>query len=114
VLVDFWATWCGPCRPEVPNLVKAYQKYRSKGFEIIGISLDRSKKDFFEFTEKEKMTWRHYFDGLYWENKVARAYGVRAIPAMYLVGKDGKVISNNVRGGRLETILAKELGGENK
>jgi len=112
LLVDFWATWCGPCRTEIPSLVKVYQKYHDKGFEIVGISLDKSKGDLLKLTGKEKMTWRQYFDGLLWDNKVAKAYGIRAIPAMYLLGRDGNVISNNVRGGRLEEILAKELGGE--
>lgn len=112
VLLDFWATWCGPCLREVPNMVNAYEKYHDKGFEIVGISFDQSKEKFLEFTKKEKMTWRQYFDGLGWGNKVGKAYGIRAIPAMYLLDKDGRVITNNARGGRLEEVVRKELGGE--
>jgi thiol-disulfide isomerase/thioredoxin len=112
VLVDFWATWCGPCRDEAPNVVETYQKYHDKGFEIIGISFDKSKGELLKFTSKAKITWRQYFDGLVWDNKVGKVYAIHSIPAMYLVGKDGKVISNEVRGGRLTEILDKELGGE--
>jgi len=112
VLVDFWATWCGPCRDEAPNVVETYQKYHDKGFEIIGISLDKSKSELLKFMGKAKITWRQYFDGLVWENKVGIVYGIHGIPAMYLVGKDGKVISNDVREGRLAQLLEKELGGE--
>jgi len=112
LLVDFWAEWCGPCRKEAPSLVKAYQKYHDKGFEVIGISFDKSKEKMLAFTKDQKMPWRQYFDGLGWDNKVGKVYGIGAIPAMYLLDKEGKVITNDARGSRLHEILEEQLGGE--
>lgn len=112
VMVDFWAAWCGPCMAEAPNVVKAYEKYHPKGFEIIGISLDKSKDDMEKAMKEKGMTWRQYFDGLYWQSKVGRAYGINAIPATYLVGPDGKIVTSNVRGPKLEAELGKLLSGE--
>lgn len=112
LLIDFWATWCPPCKGEVPNLVAAYGKYHEKGFEVIGISFDYSEKEFRDFVKNMKMTWREYYDGLGWDNKVGKVYGIGAIPAMYLLDKEGKVITGNARGPRLEEVLKKYLGGE--
>lgn len=112
VLVDFWASWCGPCIQEAPNVVNAYKKYHPKGFEIIGISLDQSKDQLFSTTKKHGMSWRQYFDGKGWQNKVGTNYGVSSIPAMYLVGKDGRIISNNARGPNLEKAIAKALAAK--
>lgn len=109
VLVDFWATWCPPCRAEVPNLVKAYEQYSSKGFEIIGISFDESREKFDEYIKENKMPWPQYFDGKGWQNEVGPTYGIQSIPAMYLLGKDGKVVSTDLRGEKLEEELAKLL-----
>ncbi len=111
LLIDFWATWCPPCREEVPSLVKAYEEYHKEGFEVIGISFDYSKEEFQRFIKEKKMTWRQYFDGLGWDNKVGKEYGIGSIPAMYLLDKEGKVITDNARGKRLHDILAKRLGG---
>jgi thiol-disulfide isomerase/thioredoxin len=97
VLVDFWATWCGPCRGEVPNVVAAYQKYHDKGFEVLGVSLDTDQGDLNNFTAQNGMVWPQYFDGKGWDNAIASANGVRAIPAMWLIGKDGKLITKNAR-----------------
>ncbi len=97
VLVDFWATWCPPCRGEVPNVVAAYQKYHDQGFEILGISLDQDKQALISFTKDHGMVWPQYFDGSGFDNKIASNFGIDAIPAMWLVGKDGKIITTNAR-----------------
>lgn len=97
VLVDFWATWCPPCREEVPNVVAAYNKYHDKGFEIVGISLDQNKDSLLAFTKEHGMVWPQYFDGDGWENKVSKNFGITEIPTMWLVGKDGKVLTTNAR-----------------
>lgn len=106
VLVDFWATWCGPCVDELPNVIAAYQKYHDRGFEIIGISLDKSRADLTGFLKERHMTWSQYFDGLGWKNKLAQQFGIDAIPATFLVGPDGKIVARNLRGAALDKKLA--------
>ncbi len=108
VLLDFWATWCGPCIAELPNLKKAYEEYHEKGFEIVGISLDSDKGRLEDFIKENKMPWPQYFDGEGWDNKLGREYGIRAIPAVFLV-KDNKVIATGVRGSLLEQKLEELL-----
>jgi len=93
VLIDFWATWCGPCVAELPNVLKAYEKHHSKGFEIIGISLDQDQTKLTTFTKQKNMTWQQFFDGKGWGNKLAAKYGVNSIPATYLLDGDGKIIA---------------------
>jgi thiol-disulfide isomerase/thioredoxin len=110
VLVDFWATWCGPCVAELPNVLQAYEKYHGKGFEVIGISLDSNKDKLTSFVKDRKMPWPQFFDGAGWKNKLAQRYNVRSIPATYLIGKDGKIIAQNLRGPALEAAVAKALG----
>lgn len=95
VLIDFWATWCPPCVAELPNVKKAYQKYHDKGFEIIGISLDEKKAALQSFIDKNQVTWPQYFDGKGWENEISTRFGVQSIPAMWLIGKDGKIATLN-------------------
>ena len=91
VLIDFWATWCGPCRRAMPYVVDAYQKLHGKGFEIVGISLDRDRGQMLQFTKDNNMPWPQYFDGLVWYNVVSRRFGIEGIPAMWLVDKRGQV-----------------------
>ncbi len=112
VLVDFWATWCGPCVAEMPNVIAAYQKYHEKGFEIVGISLDEDKAAVEKFTAERGMPWPQFVDGKGWENQFVAEYGIRGIPATFLIGKGGKIVASNLRGPALEEALEKELGGE--
>ncbi len=97
VLIDFWATWCGPCVGEVPNVVAAYKKYHDQGFEIVGISLDQDKDKLLAFTKNNGMVWPQYFDGQGWENAISKSFGIRSIPAMWLVGKNGFLITTDAR-----------------
>jgi len=118
VLLDFWAIWCGPCIGELPHLTAAYQKFHPKGFEVLGISLDRpgDDKKLAAFTKDKNMPWPQVFDGKYWQAEVAQLYGVRSIPTAYLVdGDTGLVIANSgLRGSQLEqtieAALAKKSG----
>jgi thiol-disulfide isomerase/thioredoxin len=108
VLLDFWATWCGPCIAELPNVKAAYEKYHDKGFEIIGISLDSDEKRLENFIEENDMPWPQLCDGKGWDSKYADQYGIRGIPAVFLV-KDNEVIATGVRGSLLEQKLEELL-----
>jgi thiol-disulfide isomerase/thioredoxin len=108
VLLDFWATWCGPCVAELPNVKKAYEKYHEKGFEIIGISLDSDKGALEKFIEKNDMPWPQYFDGKGWGSELGKEFGINSIPAVYLV-KNNEVVATGVRGGALEKKLEELL-----
>jgi peroxiredoxin len=109
VLVDFWATWCGPCVGELPNVLQTYKKYHDKGFEIVGISLDRSEDSLKKFIKEKEMTWRQYFDGKGWQTKLAEKYGINSIPATYLLDTEGKIIAKGLRGDDLEKEVEKAL-----
>ena len=110
VLVDFWATWCGPCRAELPNVIATYKKHHGEGFEIVGVSLDSDRTKLDDFLKKtDGMTWSQYFDGQGWSNKLALKYGVESIPFAVLVGKDGKIIGKELRGEALENAVATAL-----
>jgi peroxiredoxin len=106
LLIDFWASWCGPCRQENPNIVKAYNTYKDKGFEILGVSLDQDKAAWLDAIYKDKLTWKQVSDLKYWNNAAAQLYGVRSIPANYLLDPQGKIIAKNLRGADLEAKLS--------
>ncbi|MEO1408317.1 MAG: TlpA disulfide reductase family protein [Bacteroidota bacterium] len=110
VLLDFWASWCGPCRRENPHVVKLYKKYQEKGFDILGVSLDRQKDRWLAAIDKDKLTWHHVSDLKGWQNEVAGSYSVRSIPHTLLLDQDGKIIARNLRGGQLDAKL-KEIFG---
>jgi thiol-disulfide isomerase/thioredoxin len=109
LLIDFWATWCPPCRAELPNVIAIYQKYHAQGFEIIGVSLDSDKDKLTSFIKDQNIAWPQYFDGQGWSNKLAAKYGVEAIPYTILVDGDGKIIGTELRGDDLESAVAKAL-----
>ncbi len=109
VLIDFWATWCGPCVGELPNVVKTYEKNHDKGFEIIGVSLDQDEQRLRNFTKEKQMTWPQFFDGKGWGNKLAQKYGIQSIPATFLLNSEGKIIGRDLRGEALEQAVTKAL-----
>jgi peroxiredoxin len=109
VLVDFWASWCGPCRKEMPNVVAAYAKYKAKGFEIYGVSLDMDKPKWEEAIAKDGITWLQVSDLKAWDCAAAKLYGVQGIPYTVLLDKEGKIIAKNLRGEELDKKLAEVL-----
>ena len=114
LLVDFWASWCGPCRRENPHVVKLYNKYKEKGFEILGVSLDSKKDRWLTAIEQDKMSWYHVSDLKGWSNEAAKLYNVTSIPHTILLDKEGKIIARNLRGSSLANKLAEifEIGDE--
>ncbi len=111
VLIDFWATWCGPCMAELPHVLDAYKQYHDQGFEILGISLDRDtdRAKLEKTIEERGMSWRHVYDGKYWQAEVAQIYDVQSIPFTVLLGRDGKVVGTNLRGDKLATAVKSAL-----
>lgn len=112
VLLDFWASWCGPCRRENPNVVKAFNRYKGKNFTILSVSLDRpnGKQRWLDAIHKDGLTWNHVSDLQFWQSKAAGMYAVRAIPQNFLIGPDGKIIAHNLMGDDLEDKLAELFG----
>ena len=108
-LVDFWASWCGPCRAENPNVVKAYQQYNKKGFEILGVSLDTEKELWIKAIEKDHLAWTQVSDLKAWKNAASQAYGIRGIPFSVLLDKNGVIIAKNLRGAALQSKLKEIL-----
>ena len=109
LLLDFWATWCAPCRQEMPNVIKVYDKYNDKGFEIVGISLDRDRNAFDSYIEKYEMKWPQFYDGKFWQNEVATLYGIQSIPATFLIDKKGNIRYKHLRGRQLEVAVQELL-----
>jgi len=112
VLLDFWAKWCGPCRQENPNVVRAYQKYKDKGFTVFGVSLDRNREDWLKAIQEDNLTWTHVSDLKYWQSEAAKTYNITGIPFSLLLDPKGVIIAKNLRGAALEKKLAEIFSGK--
>ena len=104
-MLDFWASWCGPCRRENPNVVRVYEKYKPLGLEILGVSLDESKAKWTAAIRKDNLTWLQVSDLRGWSSVAGAAYAVSSIPQTFLIGPDGKILAKNLRGQALEQFL---------
>lgn len=109
VLIDFWASWCGPCRKELPNVKRAYEKYKNKGFEIFGVSLDKDRGDWLDAIKEEGLTWPQVSDLKFWESEAVKIYGIQSIPFTVLIDKEGKIIATDLRGEELDKKLKEVL-----
>jgi thiol-disulfide isomerase/thioredoxin len=110
-IIDFWASWCGPCRKENPNVVRVYNNYHDKGLNIISVSLDKAgqKDRWIKAIKKDKMDWFHVSNLQFWQDPIAKQYGVRSIPATFLLDKNGIIIAKNLRGNALDAKVASLL-----
>jgi peroxiredoxin len=105
VLLDFWASWCGPCRQENPNVVNAFNQYKEKNFTVLGVSLDRARDPWLKAIQDDKLTWTQLSDLKFWSNEVAVQYKIQSIPQNYLIDPDGKIVGKNLRGEQLRLKL---------
>jgi peroxiredoxin len=112
LLVDFWAAWCGPCRQENPNVVKVYNEFNKKGFDVFGVSLDQEKDAWVKAINDDKLTWTHVSDLQYWSSAAAKIYAVNAIPANFLLDETGTIIGKNLRGEDLYNKVNEILGAK--
>ena len=112
LLVDFWAAWCGPCRAENPNVVKAWEKYRAKGFDLLGVSFDTNRDKWIKAIKDDKLNWTQISDLKGWGNEAGKLYGINSIPANVLLDRDKKIIASNLRGEELFKKLEELLGPE--
>jgi thiol-disulfide isomerase/thioredoxin len=110
VLIDFWASWCGPCRREIPYVKQAYDAYHSKGFEVYGVSLDKNGESWKATIRSEKMNWIHVSELKYWQSEIVTQYGIESIPFMILLDKDGKIVAKNLRGASLNQKVSELIG----
>lgn len=108
-IIDFWASWCGPCRAENPHMRKVYEKYKDKGLEIIGVSLDSKKEPWLQAIEKDGLEWLHVSDLMGWECKAAKLYGVRAVPFILVLDENNKIIGSGLRGDEVDACVEKIL-----
>jgi peroxiredoxin len=112
LLIDFWAAWCQPCRQENPNVVKVYNEFHKKGFDVFGVSLDHSKDAWVKAIADDKLTWTHVSDLQWWNNAASKLYAVNSIPANFLLDETGKIIGKNLRGEALYNKVNEVLGGK--
>lgn len=112
VLIDFWASWCGPCRRENPNVVRMYEKYKDQGFEILAVSLDKTKDRWVQAIADDKLSWLHISDLKGWQSEYSRLYGVSSIPQTVLLDQEGKILARNLRGAELEKKVGEVLSGK--
>jgi peroxiredoxin len=113
VLVDFWASWCKPCRLENPNVVKTFNRFKNKNFTVLGVSLDQAKEPWLKAIDLDKLTWTHVSDLQFWNNAVAQLYHVQSIPQNFLVDPAGKIVAKDLRGEDLDRKLCELLGCSN-
>jgi peroxiredoxin len=114
VLIDFWASWCGPCRKENPNVVNVYNKYHNDGFEVLGVSLDQNKENWLKAIESDGLVWTQVSDLKGWSNEVANQYGIKSIPSSLLIDPNGIIIGKNLNGAELEFAIKEIFSSKNK